>query len=194
MTATSISLLQRLAREPDSESWQRLVDVYTPLLKQWLGRYDVQDADADDLVQDVLLVVSRELKQFEHNRRTGAFRSWLRTILVHRLRRFWDKQKQRPAATGGSDVLQQLDQLEDAASRISRLWDREHDEHVVRRLLDLMEPRFSAETWRAFWRIVMDEAKTDAVAAELGISRNSVYIAKSRVLSILRLEAQGLID
>ena len=72
------------------------MDVYTPLLKQWLSRYEVQDADADDLVQDVLMVVSRELPRFQHSHRRGTFRSWLRTILVHRLRRFWDKRQRRP--------------------------------------------------------------------------------------------------
>ena len=194
MTETAISLLERLARQPDSESWGRLVDVYTPLLKQWLSRYEVQDADADDLVQDVLMVVSWELPQFQHSRRQGAFRSWLRTILVHRLRRFWNERQRRRVAAGNSDVLQELEQLADAASGISRIWDREHDQHVVRRFLDLMEPKFSPVTWQAFWRVVMDGAKPDAVAAELNISVNSVQLAKSRVLNTLRREAQGLID
>ncbi len=150
MDGTAISLLERLVQNPDSESWNRLVEVYTPLLRQWLRRYEVQDADADDLVQDVLMVVSRELPQFEHNHRHGAFRSWLRTILVHRLRRFWDKRQRRPVATGTSDVLQELDELEDAASGISRIWDREHDEHVARRLLSLTEPKFSRTRGRRF--------------------------------------------
>ena len=88
MTDTSMSLLDDVCRRPDSESWTRLVGIYTPLLKGWIGRYDVQDSDRDDLVQDVLMVVLRELPTFRHTQRQGAFRSWLRGILVNRVRNF----------------------------------------------------------------------------------------------------------
>src|SRR5689334_12934836 len=86
---TSLSLLDRLRKSPDDADWSRLVEVYTPLLRAWLLRSDVQPADADDLVQEVLLVVHRELPAFQHNQRSGAFRSWLRRIVVYRLRNFW---------------------------------------------------------------------------------------------------------
>ncbi|MBC8872540.1 MAG: RNA polymerase sigma factor [Planctomycetes bacterium] len=194
MTETSLSLLDRICRHPDDESWQRLVDVYTPLLHGWLRRYDaVQPADADDLVQEVLLTVTRELPQFQHNRRTGAFRNWLRTILVNRLRHFWRSRQRRPDAVGGSDFLGQLNELEDAASGVSRVWNDEHDRHVIRRLLELTEPRFASSTWQAFRRQVMDGASAAAVAPELGSSLHSVYAAKSRVLSTLRQQAEGLV-
>ena len=75
MDETSLSLLGRLSREADCDSWQRLFDVYTPLLRGWLKRYQVQSSDADDLIQDVLTVVLRELPRFQHNQQAGAFRS-----------------------------------------------------------------------------------------------------------------------
>src|SRR5262249_42556003 len=149
--------------------------------------------DADDLVQDVLAVVVRELPRFEHNRRTGAFRSWLRTILVHRLRDFWRARQYQPAATGDSAVLRHLEELEDPASGLSRLWDQEHDGHVVRRLLDLIEPEVAPSTWQAFRRVALEGKDEETVAAELGLSVNAVFIAKSRVLARLRREAKGLI-
>src|SRR2546428_3898577 len=98
MPETSASLLQRLRDQPDSDAWRRLVYVYTPLLAQWVGRYGLQSSDMDDLIQDVLTVVVRELPQFQHNQRTGAFRRWLRTILVNRLRGFWRARPSRPPA------------------------------------------------------------------------------------------------
>src|SRR5262249_1928760 len=124
MAETSVSLLERLRLQPDAASWQRLVDLYEPLIRGWLRRYAVSDNDADDLTQDVMAVVVRELPHFEHNQRHGAFRSWLRTITVHRLRAAWRGRKTRPEATGESDFLKVLDQLEDPASDLSRLWDR----------------------------------------------------------------------
>lgn len=194
MTETSLSLLDRLFRHPDDQSWQRLVDVYTPLLHRWLRRYDtLQAADADDLVQDVFVVVTRELPRFEHHRQPGAFRSWLRTILVNRLRHFWRARQHRPTAVGGSDFLSQLDELEDAASGISRAWNDEHDRQVIRRLLELTEPRFAPSTWQAFRRQVIDGVVAATVAAELGLSLHSVYAAKSRVLNMLRQQTEGLV-
>src|SRR5215472_4646526 len=123
MSDTSISLLDRLRLRPDEAAWKRLVDLYTPLIHNWLHRYAVQPEDADDLVQEVLVVVARELPQFHHDQRRGAFRCWLRTILVHRLRDSWRARRYRPIATGDSVVEQQLEELADPASGLSRIWD-----------------------------------------------------------------------
>ncbi|MEQ9410849.1 MAG: sigma factor [Fuerstiella sp.] len=70
-----------------------------------LRKYLVQDADADDLVRDVLTTVARELPCFVHDQRTGAFRNWLRQILVHRLQNFWRARQYRPATTGADGVI-----------------------------------------------------------------------------------------
>ncbi len=195
MVDTSFSLLDRLGDQSDSDSWDRMVDLYRPLLHGWLRRYDeLQSSDADDLVQEVLLIVTKELPGFEHNGRQGAFRCWLRKILVLRLRNFWRSRKRRPVATGGSDFLGELDQLEDDASRVSQIWNRQHDEHVLHRLMAMMEQRFAAHTWRAFKMQVFGGQEPEQVAAELAISVDSVYAAKSRVLNALRQESQGLLD
>ncbi len=194
MTTTSVSLLQRLQTNSDPASWQRLVDLYAPLLHAWLRRAAVQLPDAEDLVQEVLCVVVRELPNFRHPERPGSFRAWLRTILTHRLRDFWRARKVMPAPTGGSDFADLLNQLEDPHSTLSQLWDREHDQHVTRRVMGYVEPEFEPTTWRAFQRVVLDGAKPAEVAAELGLSLNAVWLAKSRVLRRLRQEMQGLTD
>jgi RNA polymerase sigma factor (sigma-70 family) len=194
MPDTPISLLERLRLRPDAASWRRLVDLYTPLIRAWLRRHALQDPDADDLTQDVLGVLVRELPNFRHDLRRGAFRRWLRTVTVNRLRTFWRGRDRRPAAPGGSDFGQVLDQLEDPASGLSALWEREHDRHVLRRLLELLEPEFEPATWRAFRLLVLEGRPTAEVAAELGVSANAVRIAKSRVLSRLRRESAGLVD
>jgi RNA polymerase sigma factor (sigma-70 family) len=193
MDETSASLLDRLQSEPDAASWQRLIDLYTPLLHGWLRRYSLQQADADDLVQEVLGVVVREMPQFQHNTQKGAFRRWLRTILINRLRNFWRSRQSRPLATGNSDVESMLDQLEDPASDLSRHWDQEHDRYIIGRLLELIEPEFSPSTRQAFRAVMFDGKTEDAVAGELGISVNAVFIAKSRVLNRLRQEMKGLV-
>jgi RNA polymerase sigma-70 factor (ECF subfamily) len=193
MADTSVSLLDRLRSQPDSASWQRLVDLYAPCIRGWLRRQGLQQSDADDLAQDVLAVLVRELPAFQRQR-PGAFRAWLRTITVNRLRNFWRARQGRPAATGDSDFVQRLEQLEDPHSELSRLWDREHDQHIVRRAMELIEDEFAPSTWRAFRQVAVDGASVDAVAAEMGLTANAVFIAKSRVLNRLRKEIEGLVD
>ena len=194
MNSTSISLLNRLQQTDESKNWSRLIELYTPLLLTWLRKYDVQKSDAEDLVQEVLMAVSKDLRSFEHNGRPGAFRSWLRTILVHRLRNFWRARGNRPNALGGSEIDQRLGQLEDPTSEMSQIWNQDHDRHVVKQLLTLAKSNFESNTWEAFRRVALEGAKADEVARELGISLNAVFIAKSRVLSRLRQEAEGLVE
>jgi RNA polymerase sigma-70 factor (ECF subfamily) len=194
MSETSASLLERLRLQPDDEGWQRLVELYTPLIRGWLHRHGLPPQEADDVVQEVLAVVVRRLPDFRRQPRAGAFRRWLRTITVNCLRDFWRGRRGRPVAAGGSDFVQMLDELADPASGLSREWDREHDRHVTARLLEMIRPHFEATTWRAFQRVALEGASPDDVAAELGLTVNAVFIAKSRVLSRLRQEGAGLID
>jgi RNA polymerase sigma-70 factor (ECF subfamily) len=192
MSETSVSLLERLRKEPDPASWRRLVDLYTPLIRGWLCRHGLQTADADDLVQDVLGVIVRELPQFQHDRRPGAFRCWLRTIVVHRLRNFWRSRQGRMVTTG--DIDRQLEQLEDPESAPSRVWDEEHDRFVLRRLLELVRGEFSATAWQVFERVGLQGEKAADVAGAFDMTVNAVLLVKSRVLRRLRQEARGLID
>jgi RNA polymerase sigma-70 factor (ECF subfamily) len=194
MFETSASLLERLRQPTDADAWRRLVHLYTPLLRGWLRRQQVEDNDADDLVQEVLQVLVRELPHFHYDPRHGSFRGWLRTIPVHRHRAFWRDRRARPLATGDSDMARRLDELEDPHSAPSQAWDREHDQHVARRLLELIEPDFEPATWRAFRRVALEGASPAAVAEELGLSVNAVYLARYRVLHRLRQEIQGLTD
>jgi RNA polymerase sigma factor (sigma-70 family) len=194
MAETSATLLQRLNDRSDSVAWRRLVDLYTPLIQAWLLRQGVSAEDADDLTQDVLGIVVREVSGFQHNGRVGAFRTWLRTIAINCLRQSWRSRRVRGPVTRSPDLDSALDQLEDPASDLSRRWDREHDQFVLHRLLGLIEPEFRPATWQAFQRQVIDGASAEDVAAELGLTVNAVLIAKSRVLGHLRRNAEGLVD
>jgi RNA polymerase sigma-70 factor (ECF subfamily) len=183
---TSVSLLEQ-ARDRCAGAWDRLVALYTPLLEAWLTAAGLQPADREDLTQRVLEILVRQLADFEHSGRPGAFRAWLRGIVVNLLREFW---RARPGPEAGSA----LEQLSDPNAGLSRLWDEQHDRHVLHALMDLVRPGFTEDTWRAFRRVALDGAPARDVAAELGLSVNAVLIAKSRVLARLRQEARGLVD
>ncbi len=194
MNETSLSLLNRLTDSADSETWDELVSLYRPLLEHWLNRYHVQPTDADDVIQEVLAVVIRELPKFRHNERTGAFRNWLRTILMNRLKAYWRTRDNRSQSPGGSEFVTQLGELADGNSYMSSLWNAEHDAYLVKRLSQAIRPRFDTKTWEAFERQVIGGQTASQVATDLGLSLSSVYAAKSRVLHALRQESLGFLD
>jgi RNA polymerase sigma factor (sigma-70 family) len=193
MAVTSATLLQRLRDPRDAEAWGRLNDLYAPLIRLWAERLGVRGADADDLVQDVLAVVVRRFPEFVHPERPGAFRGWLRAIAANCARDAWRARRLTPQAPGGTDFGSYIARLEDPADDLAREWDREHDIHVTRRLLDRIKPDFEAQTWLLFQQFVLDGRSADEVAKGNGATPNAVYIAKSRVLARLREEAGGLV-
>jgi RNA polymerase sigma-70 factor (ECF subfamily) len=169
------------------------VGLYQPLIHGWLLRQHVLPQEAEDLTQDVLAVVVKELPRFEHAGRPGAFRAWLRTVTVNRARLYWREGSAR-AGGAGRVALATIEELADPDSSLSRLWDEEHDAHLLQRLLALMEQEFEPATLQAFRRLTFDAASGQQVADELGMSLAAVYGAKSRVLQRLRQEAEGLLD
>jgi RNA polymerase sigma-70 factor (ECF subfamily) len=190
---TSASLLERLRTAPDESTWRRLDDLYRPLIRHWLRRDPSLGEEAEDVVQDVMAVLVRELPGFQRQR-TGSFRRWLRTITAHRLGAYYRSRQNRPQALGAPADECPLAQLADPQSELSRRWDEEHDRYVLRRLMDLIAPQFEDSTLAAFRRVAFDGVAPAHVAAELGLSLNAVLLAKSRVLARLRHEAEGLID
>jgi RNA polymerase sigma-70 factor (ECF subfamily) len=193
MSETSLTLLGRLQQQSDPASWQRLVDIYAPLIGRWLARSTLQSADHENLVQEVLTIVVQKLPEFER-RREGSFRAWLRVITANCLRAHWRSEKYRALPTGGSNFLQKLQELEDPHSALAQAWDAEHDRHVVRRLLELIEPQFEPATLEAFRRLVLEGQESAHVARALGMSVNAALLAKSRVLRQLRREMDGLVS
>lgn len=195
---TSLTLLQRLKDKQDEDAWAELSEVYEPLLTRWVRMHEIQDADADDLVQEVLVAINRHSVSFEHNGHAGAFRKWLRVTLHNRIRAYWKAKGKLPKPMSNTaDSLEAnglLDRLADPHSEISQQWDAEHDRYVLEQLLRIVRKEFQSTTWTAFFKTSVEGVDAKEVAESLGITLNAVMIAKSRVLQRLRVRAQGLVD
>jgi RNA polymerase sigma-70 factor (ECF subfamily) len=191
---TSESLLEILGRNPaDQTAWRRLDDLYRPLLRRWFLRDpDLRD-EVDDLVQDVMAVILRELPDF-HRQRSGSFRRWLRETTFRRLQACYRRRAAQPRARGGALKQSPLAQLSDPGSELSRQWEEEHNHHLLTVLLDRVRPQFHKKSLAAFERLFFDELPPAQVAEDLGMSVNAVLLARSRILARLRLEARDLID
>ena len=193
MNETRQSLLLR-AQSGETDAWKDLTDLYRPLILRWLNRQGVPARDLEDLSQEVLLSVVKQLPSFQHSGHRGAFRSWLRTIVCRRTADYWRALDAGAQASGGSGATAALQQLADPDSELNRQWDEEHDRYVVHCLLDLVEVEFEPITLQAFRRLALDGVSGTDAAQELGLSVAAVYVAKSRVLNRIRQEAEGLID
>jgi RNA polymerase sigma-70 factor (ECF subfamily) len=194
MSTTPLSLLDRLQGPgPGAANWRRLQEIYLPLIRSWLARVAGLGDEAQDLSQEILVVLFRELPGFER-RRDGAFRAWLRQITVNRIRAFRRARQKQPLAGLGPEAEHLLNQLADPTSELARQWDQDHDKHVIHQLLAIVQADFEPGTWQAFTRFALDGDPAAQVAGELGTTESAVVKAKSRILKRLREEAGGLLD
>jgi RNA polymerase sigma-70 factor (ECF subfamily) len=188
MNSTPWSLLERLRRTPDEDAWARFVELYTPLLYHWARRLGLQEPDAADLVQEVFAAVVQDLAGF--TRRAGKrFRGWLWTVTLNKLRERHRREAARPAAVDGGDLA-----WLGSPDGVEEMEEAEYRQYLVDRALQLMQAEFQPATWKACWEYVVAGRPAEAVAAELGLTVNAVYLAKSRVLRRLRRELDGLLD
>lgn len=193
MSETSLGLIDRVRHDGDEASWAELAQLYTPLLQRWAAKCQIQASDRNDLVQEVLMAVHQSVRSFEHSGRTGAFRAWLRSILTHRISNYWRARKNAAVGQGGSDFHDLLQNLSDPNSNLSQLWDQERDAVVLAHLIERVSVGFAPTSVEAFKRTALRGEPASRVAADLKISVNAVCVAKSRILSELRRQADNLI-
>jgi RNA polymerase sigma-70 factor, ECF subfamily len=191
---TSATLLER-ARARDRGAWERLVDLYEPLVLRWCRRAKLGSADAADITQEVFLAVSGHIGTFRMEEAGHTFRGWLRMITHNKICDHLRKSPPNQAQTGGSDAYRELQKVQ--AAELPDASEAELADEVAvlyRRALELIVSDFEEVTWKAFWGVVVEGQPPAGVAQELAISRNAVYLAKARVLQRLRGEFKDLIQ
>jgi RNA polymerase sigma-70 factor (ECF subfamily) len=189
--STPISLLQKLRHPTTRESeqaWQRFVQLYTPLLMLWARRLDLSTEDTADLLQEVFLVLAREMPRFRYDP-AHRFRPWLWTVLVNKGRDRYRRIQARP-------VLAHPKEFEQAMSpdNVQLYADEEYRTYLVGRALEIMRTEMEPVHWQACWQYIVQDRPAAEVAQELGLTVNQVYLAKSRILRRLRTELEGLLD
>lgn len=184
MTKTSISLLERLRQPAAPEAWSRFVELYTPLLYYWARRVALQPHDAADLVQEVFATLVEKLPAFRYDS-NRSFRGWLRTLTLNK----WRERCRRKSPTSDGSLDTHVDD-----GQAEAFWETEYQQEMVRRALEIMQTDFQAPTWKACWETVVAGRPAAEVAAELGLTVNAVYLARTRVLRRLRQELGEMLD
>ncbi|MCG8649046.1 MAG: sigma-70 family RNA polymerase sigma factor [Pirellulales bacterium] len=183
---TSLTLVAR-AQANDQAAWQRLVDLYGPLIFSWGCRGGLSAEDSADVMQEVFASVAKAIARFDPTAQ-GRFRGWLWTITRNKICDHHRRSADQPLGKGGDTALRRMTQLPEQ-------WDDHQSEvtedeirSLCHRALELIRPDFQPHTFHAFWLCVIDGKPTDEVAAEVGLTSNGVRQAKSRVLRRLRAE------
>ncbi len=188
---TSVTLLGRVQSDQDDvEAWETFCARYAPHILLWCKRWGLQDADAQDVCQDVLLRLTRVLRTFRYDP-SRSFRAWLKTLSHHAWRDFLEGRRRSGASSGDPEAwscLQDIEARDDLARNLEDEFDRELLEVAMRRV----RPRVADHTWEAF-RLLAFEGHTGAeVASALEMSISMTFVARSRVQRLIQQELRRL--
>ena len=189
-TFTISSALLDGVQAQDSQAWDRLVQLYGPVVYEWSRRAGLEPNSAADIVQETFRSVFTAVKGFRRDGDVGTFGGWLRTIVNNKIRDRARRNMSQGRAAGGTDAYRRILELPEQAelsdaTAVSGF-------NVARQAIELVKNEYEPKTWQAFWQTTVDGRRADLVAEELGMSVGSVYTAKSRVLRRLREQLTGL--
>jgi RNA polymerase sigma-70 factor (ECF subfamily) len=183
---SSTLLVQLQANRP--EAWQRLVQLYSPMIYRWCRRSGVMADDAADVLQEVLLAVTRHVSEFRRDGPHDSFTAWLATLTRSKVCDHYRRRHGKAEACGGSTAQRRMADIPQPPEPSPEIIqpDAEAVACLSRRVLDMIQAEFEPGTWQAFWRTAVEGQSPALVAEDLQMSAAAVYTAKSRVLRRLR--------
>jgi len=190
--ATRASLLVRLRDGGDTGAWREFVHLYAPIIYGFARKRGLQDADAADLMQEVLRSVSLASKRLEYDPARGSFRGWLFTITRNKVFNFLESRSRRVMGSGDSRVQQRLEQQADSDGALSAEWEANYQRTMANQAMERVKGEFQAATWDAFIQTAVEGRTPAQVASRVGLSVGAVYVAKSRVIARLRQEIERM--
>jgi len=188
---TRVSLLVKLRDGTNAVAWHEFIRIYGPVVYGFARKRGLQDADAADLMQDVLRSVSSALGRLDYDRSRGTFRGWLFTITRNKVFNFLSARRIRPQGSGNTTTNQLLDAEPDRVGE-SDEWELEYQRGLAARAMDAIQKEFQPATWKAFRLTAVDGATAAEASKQTGLSTGAVYVAKSRVLARLKEEVESL--
>jgi RNA polymerase sigma-70 factor (ECF subfamily) len=184
---TRSSLLGRLRHDPhDQSAWNEFVQRYSPKIHAWCRAWHLQEADAQDVTQAVLVRLAAKMRTFVYDP-AGSFRGWLKTLTRHAWSDFVADRQRAVTGSGDSEAvkaLQTVQARDDLETRLNEVFDLELLELAAERV----RQRVEARTWEAFQLTALDGLAGAEAAARLGMQVAAVFKAKSNVQKLLQEE------
>lgn len=186
---TRASLLLQIRDGSNHSAWREFMNLYGPVVYGFARKRGLQDADAADLMQDVMRSVASAIGQLDYNRQRGSFAGWLFTITRNKVFNFLSSRRNRPQAAGDTATNQMLNSHPDA-NESSGTWEIEYQRRLASLAMDKIKAEFQENTWRAFWLTAVEGVAASDAGQQIGLSPGAVYVAKSRVLARLKDEVE----
>jgi RNA polymerase sigma-70 factor (ECF subfamily) len=182
--------LIRLRDAGDERAWCEFIEIYGPLVRQLARRRGLQDADAEDLTQEVFRAVARAIERYDPDPARGSFRGWLSRIARNLIINLLATQRRNPRGAGDTDVQRMLELHPDVNAEDSSLFEVEYRRQVLAWAAERVRSGFTEGAWQAFWLTGVEGKAAAEVAAALGMSLGTVYQYKSRVVARIRSEVE----
>lgn len=178
---THATLLARIAAGTDPAAWQEFCDRYALLIRDFAERRGLQAADCDEVAQESLLALAKAMPNFQYDRSKGKFRSYLKTIVLHEIYR---KSRQKHGEVSLGEVDGPAAQAV-ADQEIEQVWEAEWRQYHIRQAMSVIEMEFNEKDRAAFEAYALAGREAAEVAAELAMSVDQIYQAKSRIMKRL---------
>lgn len=183
---TRPSLLVRLRGPRDEPAWAEFHGIYGPLIRRLARAKGLQEADADDLAQDVFRAVAGAIGRWDPDPLRGSFRGWLSTIAHNLIVNLLAGRRPGTRGSGDSDINRMLDQQPAPDAADTALFDLEYRRRLFRWAIEQVRGDFGEATWRAFERTALGDERPKDVAADMGITPGAVYVYRNRVMARIR--------
>lgn len=188
---TSITLLGRLRDDSDNEAaWTAFVEQYAPRILQWCRRWNLQQADAEDITQAVLIKLAGVMKDFQYDP-TLTFRGWLHTVTRRTVTDFFRQRSGKTVASGGIAAEEQIESVEAKQDLIERLRET-FDLELADAAMQLVRARVTPQRWQAYELTAIKQQSAAEVSQQLGMRVATVYTAKIKIQRMLREEIERL--
>ncbi len=197
---TRRTLLSRLRNLDDQESWRTFFDLYWRLLYNVARRSGLDDAGAQEIVQDTVIAVARKMPEFRYDPALGTFRQWLLRItrrrIIDHLRRIY---RQPSKAEVAPELLDEEEQhaaaiTDQSASAIEAVWNEEWERTTFDAALARVRSEINPQHFQVFDYCVLKEWPAAKVAATLGLNAAQVYLAKHRVAQAMKRAVRRIND
>jgi len=177
------SVLERI-KVFDNTAWNEMVTKFYPLVYAWCRKAGLGEHDAADVCQDTFRSVATSISNFRRSQSCDTFGGWLRRITQRRIFDHRKKANEAIPATGGTDARAALHMIADLST--SSAGTATSRDSGIQKVLESVKQEFEELSWNAFIMTTVEELSPIEVASLLGISRNAVYLAKSRILKRVR--------
>ncbi len=197
LLATRYTLLSRIADVEDQESWRDFFDTYWRLIYGNAISAGLTEAEAQDVVQETVICVARDIQKFKRDRKLGSFKGWLKNIIRWRIADQFRRRLPRTPADELSDSgLQGATEIDElagsAAPDLDAEWDREWQQNLLQAAVDRVKHRVKEEHFQIFDLYALKGRPVNEVAQRLHVNVATVYLAKHRVAARIKKELQHL--